>query len=204
MAVKEILLVLIQQLDGAVFTLIAILLAVFVLLYKAGGVVKSFKDFEGKNEKIDDKIDSIKDSLSTIRATTDLLYQAHLKTVGRASPMKLTPLGEEIGGLISVEAKVDSHWEDVKQALEERNPDNPYDIQVVALDIAKSCFETIFTEEERDQIKNIAYQKGLNLLEIYPIIGITIRNKVFKERSMQLEEIDKYDPVQSKQKTEKD
>lgn len=53
---EAIFLALIQQLNGSVFTLIAILLVVFWILYKSGGWVKSYEDFESKSEKFDSKI----------------------------------------------------------------------------------------------------------------------------------------------------
>lgn len=189
---------LIKQLNSAVFTLIAILFVIFWLLYKAGGIVKSYKDFEGKNEKFDNKIDNIKEGLAAIRATTDLLYQAHLSTVKSHSPVSLTPKGEMVSKAISAETKVAEHWKDIKAKLEEKNPTNPYDIQTVAMDIAMECFEKIFTAEEQNQIKTYAFSIGLNLLEVYPIIGIIIRDRLFKERGINVEEVDKFVPSISK------
>lgn len=195
LSMETILLALIQQLNGAVFTLIAILLVSFWLLFKSGGWVKSYGDFEKKSEKFDTKIDTIKDSLSSIKATTDLLYQAHLSTVQAHSPVSLTDRGKEISAAISAELKVNNHWEEIKQAVENKKPTNPYDIQTVSMDIARNCFEKIFTLTEQNEIKTYAFGIGLNLLEIYPILGVIIRDRIFKEKDIKTEEVDRYTPA---------
>lgn len=194
MTMESIFLALIQQLNGAVFTLIAILIVVFWLLYKSGGWVKSYKDFENKSENFDKKIDSIKESIFKIQATTDLLYQEHLSTVKSQSPISLTEIGKEIAVAIKAEEKVNDHWDSIKREVDKHKPDNPYDIQTVSMDIARNCFEKIFNEQERDQIKTHAFKIGINLLEIYPIIGVIIRDRVFKEENILPEEVDKHKP----------
>lgn len=51
-----------------------------------------------------------------------------------------------------------------------------------------------FTEEEKNEIKQHAYKTGLNLLEFFPIIGIIARDKILKERGIDLEEVDSHKP----------
>jgi hypothetical protein len=197
---SAIFLALIQQLNASVFTLILILVIVFWLTYKSGGWVASYDNFENKSEKFDAKIDSIKDSLSKITATTELLYQAHishLNTVKGHSPLSLTPKGEEISKAIDAEAKIVRHWDAIKKKLEAKNPINTYDIQVAAMDIARNCFDEVFTPAEQGEVKTYALKVGLNLLEMYPIIGIIIRNKIFDERNISLGEVDDHNQAVS-------
>jgi hypothetical protein len=189
-------LALIQQLNGAVFTLIVIVILMFYIIYKAGGIITTFRHFERKNDKADTKFDEMTGSLAKIQATTDLLYQAHLSTIQARSPIALSDKGKEIASAIQAEVKINEHWQDIKAKLEEKNPTNPYDIQTVAMDISRDCFDKIFTLEERNQIKTYAFSIGLNLLEIYPIFGVLIRNKIFQERNIPLGDVDKFDPAQ--------
>lgn len=170
-------LLLMQQLNTAVFVLLTILVLAFCLTYKIGGVVNKFKGVEKKTDKFDSSIDSIKDNLSKIGATTELLYKAHLSTIASRSPLDLTGKGQEISKAIFLESKVDQHWDAINKELQKMHSINPYDIQNAAMELAKNCFDAIFTEKERDQIKTYAFQIGIDLLEIYPIIGIIIRNK---------------------------
>jgi hypothetical protein len=92
----------------------------------------------------------------------------------------LRPVGQEISDALSVPAIVNAHWEAISREMAVKNPQNPYDIQGVALAIARNCFDKIFTEEERNKAKTLAFIKGMNLLEIFPVIGIEIRNRVMK------------------------
>ncbi|HEV3244915.1 MAG TPA: hypothetical protein VG102_00990 [Candidatus Paceibacterota bacterium] len=194
----EIVLALIQQLNGAVIILVCIFLIVAFLLYKAGSISTMFGEFKTKNEKIDTKLEGMQASLSEIKATANLLYQAHLKTIGAGSPIKLLALGQEISNTLNVPEKINTHWEAISAEIAKKNPQNPYDIQTVSMAIAKSCFDTIFTEEERNEAKTVAFNKGVNLAEIYAVLGIEIRNRVMKERGLPLDEIDKHDPAKKK------
>ena len=183
-----------KQLNSSVFILITLLLLSFCVVYKAGKIVGSFKIFETKNNKIDDAIHEIKDSLSKVKAITELLYQTHLSTVKNHSPTSLTLKGEEISKTISAESKINSYWISIRNELKKSHLINPYDIQVTALNIAQYCFENFFSEQERNEIKTYAFQMGINLLEIYPIIGIIIRDIYLKEQNISLEDIDKHKP----------
>ena len=195
---ETIILTLIQQLNSSVFILILVLILCILLAYKLGGVVTYFTETKSKNEKIDGKIDTIKDVLARVQATTDLLYQAHLSTVQAHSPIQLTDKGRSIAKAILAEIKVDDHWAAIKEKLEARNPTNAYDVQAVAMDIARDCFEKVFTSAEQNEIKTYAFSIGINLLEIYPIFGVIIRDRIFAERKLALEEVDKHDPKNPK------
>lgn len=185
---------LIDQLNSSVFTLLGLLAVAFWALYKLGGMTKTFHFFENKNKDLDANVEGIKTSLASIKATTDLLYQAHLSTIQSHSPLSLTPIGTGISHDLKMEEKVGIHWPEMKEQIEKRNPLNPYDIQSVSMEIAKTFFETLFTETERNEIKLYAYQKGKNLLEIIPIIGIIVRDRFLKEKGIPTEAIDLHTP----------
>ena len=197
---ENIFLALIDKLNSSVFVLIILLLLAFWVVYRAGKITNSFKNFETKNDKIDAAIYEMKDSLLQVKATTELLYQTHLSTVKSHSPMSLTPKGEEISKAILAELKINNYWTSIRNELQKTHPTNPYDIQVAALGLARYCFDKIFTEQERNEIKTYAFKIGINLLEIYPIIGIIIRDIYFKEQNISLEDIDKHDPLKTSDK----
>lgn len=183
---------LIEQLNGAVFTLLGILIVIFWAIYKLGGLSTKFGKFE--EERIETKKDltEIKKDVAKITATVDLLYQHHLSTIKNRSPLSLTEKGEEISAALNIQEKVAVHWEEIKKKIEEKKPSNSYDIQTVSLDSARDCFESIFTEEDRSEIKQYAFKSGLNLLEFFPIIGIISRDRLLKEKGMDLGEVDKH------------
>lgn len=196
----ELLLKIVEQLNSSVFTLMLILIVFFVLVYKLGGIVKTFDGFKEKNKEAETNIGQIKEILSEIKATTKLLYDAHLKTVSNHSPVSLTSLGENIFKELNIKDKVEKLWSEIKKFIEEKSPINPYDIQTISMEIAKIVFERLFTEEDQNAVKTYAYNKGLNLLEIYPIIGIEIRDRYMSEKNIRYEEIDLSDPAKQKKR----
>jgi hypothetical protein len=186
----SVLLELLKHLNSAVFILVCILAAAFWAIYKLGGITKTFSFFEKKNDNFDKSIDEIKTNLSSIKATTDLLYQSHLSTIQSHSPLSLTAKGIEISNKLKMEDKVAIHWEEIKNEIDQKSPSNPYDIQIVSMELARNCFNHIFTESEKKEIKMYAYQVGVNLLEILPIIGIIVRDKYLLEKGISVSEID--------------
>ena len=186
---------LLEQLNSAVFILVAILLVAFWAIYKMGGLVKTFNFFEKKNEGFDKSIDEMKANIFSIKATTDLLYQSHLSTVQSHSPMSLTEIGKKISAELKMEDKVTNHWEGVKNEIDKKSPSNPYDIQTISMELARNCFEHIFTPSEQSEIKVYAYKSGANLLEILPIIGIIVRDRYLKEKGIPAVDIHAHDPT---------
>ncbi len=179
---------LIQQLNSSVFVLIAILVVVGWLLYKSGGWVQIIKDFTENKDKIDAKIGDIQSNISEIKATTGLLYQAHLSTVKAHSPLSLTVKGKRIAKDLKLRQKIKTHWRDLKKKIRDLTPsNNPYDIQGVCMGMPIECFEKYLTDKEQNEVKTYAYGHGINLLEIYPILGILMRDKYFKEEEIILE-----------------
>jgi hypothetical protein len=193
----EIFLKLIEQLNSSVITLILILAVAFWAVYKLGGIVNEFSGFKEKNSTIDGSIGGIKDSLATIKATTDLLYQAHLTTVKSHSPISLTQKGIDIAKTLVIEQKVANHWDVIRNEIEKRNPSNPYDIQMISMEISRKCFEKVFSLEEQEELKLYAYKSGINLLEIFPIVGVIIRDKFLEYKGIPVDEIDVHKPKEA-------
>lgn len=191
---QEIVLQLIAQLNSSVAILMLLVILAFWATYKLGGILKSFNFFEKNNSKFESNIDTIKNDLSEAKATVNLLYQAHLKTIESHSPINLSEIGKKISSEINAEQIVINHWDEIKSKIDSMNVNNPYDVQTISLDLSKGYLQTILTEDEKSKIKNIAFEKGMNLLQIYPILGVIIRDKILQEKNIKIEDIDKHDP----------
>ena len=185
---------LIEQLNGSVFILTVILMFAFFLTYKIGGVIKSFCGIESRNDKFEKNIDGIKDDLADIKAVNKIIYKHFTDTVKGQSPISLTEKGEKIADKTGLKEKIINHLEKIKSFINIDDLNNPYDIQTESLDKAQKCFENFFTEQEKSKIKLHAYKKGVYLMEIYPIIGVIIRDIILKEKNISINEIDKHNP----------
>lgn len=186
---------LLEQLNSSVFTLLFILGGAFWATYKISGIITHFQILREKNTENDVNICGIKDTLASMKATLDLLYHAHLATVQTKSPLSLSDIGSVIAKDLDIVQKVGTHWNEIVVKIEEKNPSNPYDVQIVAMEGAEQYFSTIFSKEEQEGVKLYAYQHGNNLREITPIIGIIIRDKYLKEKGIATEEIDRHAPI---------
>lgn len=196
----EVFLKLIEQLNSAVFVLIAILVLAFWAIYKVAAMITLFKSFKDERTETKNDLTDIKKDVAKVTATVDLLYQSHLyqsqlPTVKSYSPLSLTDKGKEISGALKLGEKIANHWVEIKNKIEEKKPSNSYDIQTASLDLARDCFETIFTNEERNEMKQYAFKNGLNILEFFPIIGIITRDKFLAERGINLSEVDEHDSI---------
>ncbi|MFH1029647.1 MAG: hypothetical protein V1770_00120 [bacterium] len=191
---SEIIIKLIGQMNISVFVLMLILIFAFWAAYQIGKMVNKFGGFEKERQETRDNLTSIKDNMAKINATVELLYKSHLSTVQTRSPLSLSDLGQKISNDLMLPVKVNDHWEEIKGEITKKNPSNPYDIQVIALDIAKHCFDNFFSIEEKNEIKLYAYNKGINLMEIYPIIGIISRDRILKEMNIPVEQVDDHSP----------
>ncbi len=58
------------------------------------------------------------------------------------------------------------------------------------MDVVRNCFTTLFSQAEQEEIKLFAFKKGIDLLQIFPIIGVLVRDKYLKEQGIAIEEID--------------
>jgi hypothetical protein len=187
---EAIFLKLIDQLNSAVVVLVIVLFIAFWATFKMGSIISLFNSFKEKNKEFDTGIGFIKDNLATIKATTDLLYQAHLSTVKSHSPISLTEIGTNISSALRIEDKVTNHWEVIREEIEKKSPASPYDIQNMALELSRHCFDFIFNDAEKIEIKNYAYSTGINILEIYPIIGVIVRDRYLKEKNIPVTAVD--------------
>lgn len=183
----EILLKLVEQLNSSVFVLLGLLFLAFLAVYKIACMITKFTTFENNNEKTSNTLDSIKDNVAKTNATVDLLYQAHLATLQTKSPVNLSELGKEISNDLLLEEKVNSHWEQIKSKIMQNTSNNPYDIQTSALKVAQDCYDQFFTFEEKEEVKLYAFNKGTDLMQIYPIIGVIARDRILKEMNIELD-----------------
>ena len=191
----EIFLKLIEQLNSAVFVLILVLLVTIWVVWKLSSVVTLFGGYKEERKEVKDDLHQIRKDIAKIEGNVNFVFQKLNPSVQTQSPLNLTDKGKNISRDLNIEAKIAVHWEMIKAKIESKSPANPYDIQNATMEIARDCFDSIFTDTERNDIKLYAYKQGLSLLEIVPIIGIQARDQYFKEKNIDVGEIDKHAPA---------
>ena len=188
---KEVLLVIAQQLNSSVFVLIAILGICFLGVYQIGKWGQKFKDH---GEKIDE---ARKDSERLIRleSKVELIYMntapAPNPMVRAHSPISLTEVGKKVAISIEAENTLEKYYEKLKVQLEKSKPKTAYDIQEAALRMARESIESYLNEDELNTIKDEAFNRGVPVEDVLVILGVLLRNHYLKEKGIPISEIDR-------------
>ncbi len=149
----------IEQLNSSVFVLLLVLAAVGYMLMKIGEWKEKFSHHHNRI----DNLETLSDKVLVISTKVDLIYQhVNPNSMVRAnSPMSLTPTGEETARTINAEDLLTRYYSRLKHEVDDRNPQNAYDIQTESMLVAKNKLKRMMTANEINTIKNAAYQKGV-------------------------------------------
>lgn len=130
---------------------------------------------------INDRIDQIGNKMNRD------LTQAH-------SPVSLTELGKETAEKIGVDKMVARNLSSIVAFLDEQIKDkNAYDIQQFCIETASVYPEKFLLPEDISRLKDFAFNEGKTLYYYGSMIGVIIRDAYFKERNINVQEVDTYD-----------
>lgn len=104
--------------------------------------------------------------------------------------MYITPKGKEISEKLNAEKIFSKYSSKLIAQMEENKPDNAYDIQQIAMSIAKKQMETYFNSEELLAVKDQAFKNGLLTEDVMAIFGILLRDKYLQLKGISLSDID--------------
>lgn len=143
-------------------------------------------------------IDEIRRDLAYIKGTLDIMKRnTNDGYTQRNSPISLTEKGKkevEENGLYDL---VDRNWSVIYQAIEQNVVNkNAYDIQTYCMETPATNPEKFFAESDILIIKELAFKKGLAFMTYTNMLGVIIRDKYFKQKGINIDEVDKHDPHQ--------
>jgi hypothetical protein len=193
----DIILKIIEQLNSAVVVLLMILGAVSWGIFKAGQWSKVFKFHEDKLTKIE----GLADKVLLMGQKIDLIYDNTLgskRPLASMSPINLTAVGNEIVEKIQANAILARCLSWLEKEVEKEAPNSAYDIQMVAMKIAKEKMVTCLNEIELATVKQEAYERGLLIEDIMSVFGILLRNHILNQKGISISEVDKQTPAQTK------
>lgn len=181
---------LIKQLNGSVFTLLALLLAMFWVIYNVGGWAKTFKHHE---DKIKD-LGSLLEKVIRMETKIELIYiNTNRNPVMEArSPISLTDIGNKIVGNIRAEATLDKYFSRMEPEIGLGKVDNAYDIQMEAIKYAKEKMIKFLDANELNVIKTEAFARGMIIEDIMSVFGILIRNRILKNKEIPVSDVDEH------------
>lgn len=204
---------LIQQLNSSVAVLLVILIALFIVIYKAGGLIQKYKDHKERLGKVENDINKIPlveaknailaeriekterlcDEIVAIKTKVDLIYQNTQRnpTVVSNSPIIISKKGAEIAESLDAEKIFSKYSKVLIGEIEKEQPATAYDIQQLAMQIAKEKMETYFNADEIVAVKNQAFENGLLVEDIMAIFGVLLRDAYLELKDIPLSEVDR-------------
>jgi hypothetical protein len=179
-----------EHLNSSVFVLLAVLLVVMFLVYRAGCLSMLFSQHK---EKLD-RFESLNDKMVEVKTKVDLIYQ-HTNPrplVASASPIAITPHGLEISKSVGADAIFARYADRLCAMVEKSSPANAYDIQVTSMDVARDHLMDMLDANEVNTIKNEAFLKGLLVEDILGIFGVLLRDRILADKGIPVAEVDKH------------
>ena len=194
---EKIALQLIEQLNSSVFVLLGIIALAGWALFRLGRWMEVFS----QHDKRLDKVEAIHDKVIALSTKIDLIYNNTnpRSVVTSHSPLALTPLGHDVVQAIDAESLFAKYRNRLFEFVQARCPQgaNAYDIQVAAMNIAKTDFPSMLNADEVNLLKQTAYDKGMLYEDILPVFGIMLRDKVLSDRNIPVVDVDRHDPVKN-------
>lgn len=141
-------------------------------------------------------IDEIRRDLAYIKGSIDMMQRNYTDGyTKRNSPISLTEKGKDEVRNNKLDIIVERNWSTIYDIMEkEVVSKNPYDIQTYCIETAATEPNKFFAESDVLLIKELAYKKGLALMTYTNILGVLIRDKYFRQKGIDIDDVDKHDP----------
>jgi hypothetical protein len=147
------------------------------------------------NEKIN-IIDVLNAKFDVMMQTLQTLTGGKGKSIIQSfSPISLTEYGKELAEELNLEKYISNNWETISKYIKDNSESmNPYDIQQLCMNYVLIEPDTVLSREGHDRVKSMAFILGTAIFDLFQAASILIRDRFFKENSINISEIDRYDP----------
>ncbi len=188
---------LIEELNSSVFILLVLLFATFWGIYKISCLLEKWRFKESELMKLRDDWNS---SIPFIKERVDLLFQRGFpnSAIKTSSPVKLTETGTSIADAINAEGILDKQEATLEKLVNERSPNNAYDLQQGCLRVVEDNIQRLLTIEESEIAKSKSLEYGIPLDNALAIIAVLLRDRLMKKRGWLHSDIDKHGIINKK------
>lgn len=156
---------------------------------KHGSVENSITRIETSIEFMQKSIDSFSQSLQKNKG---LILDQYTQS---KSPLSITEKGQEMSERIGLLDMFEENWNRIMEIIETNSESkNPYDIQQFCIEQSVVFPEKFINEDQLNKIKIDAYNTGISLTSYMKVIAVYARDKYFKEKSINVDDVDIYDP----------
>lgn len=149
---------------------------------KLNGLVDTDKRLEGKVDKVDEKVGNLVGRISRIEGSMKL------SPFGAGSPVRLTPVGEEIIKQSGIGNAADQLKNELMTEIKKKNPQTAYDVQ----EVTKKVFQEFnWGNDNLKKFKDYSFQSGKwTLVDIFEVGAIYFRDIALRELRFRAEDLD--------------
>lgn len=180
------------------FVLSLMILAGWLIHYITRFITKWTCNMEGSKstvDKVESNIDSIRADISYIKGMIGILQANSNPLTQSHSPIGLTEKGKKVAEEMGVVDMISNNWDHISTYIQENTKSkNAYDIQQFCIETATVSIDKFFAPEDVSRFKTFAFNAGQPIAYYGSMIGVLIRDRYFKEKSISVEDVDKHDP----------
>lgn len=150
-------------------------------------------EYKGKVDRSCTDISEIKAEQKEVRdkvIACETLVAERGPVTKRKSPVVLTERGNKVLADSKGNEFVDALYTELKAAVDATSPQTSYDIQ----ESSKRVIAGLKDDPRINPIKEYLFKEGMELDEMFEVLGTYLRDKILKEKGINAEDIDKYDP----------
>lgn len=153
-------------------------------------VVSSFRIGVYKN-KVDTAKDDIKELKTDAKEVRDKVVACETAIfkeplLRKKSPVDLTEKGDKVLAESGGKKFIDDNYPELKKKVEDKNPKTYYDFQ----EYSKSIINEMRSDERLNDVKQYLFKEGMELGNFVEVLGIYLRNLIFKEKKISLDNLD--------------
>lgn len=128
------------------------------------------------------------DQLERCNLNTRLSTLEGRQLTRRNSPVDLTEYGTTVLNKSGGKIFVDENYSELKEKVEEGNPQTSYDIQ----EAARKVIEGLQEDQRLNMVKEFLFKEGMEWKDIVEVLGVYLRNLILDEKHIAREDIDKH------------
>lgn len=169
-----------------------------------GGAAIFLGVYKHKIDNLEKTVDSLeKEVKQTSHDLTEVSTKLDERTISyssrltkRKSPISLSDIGEELLKKSHADQFILEYKDELVQKIREMNPKTAYDVQVDA----KKVVESLQNDEQIIPFKDFAFKEGIDLGDVFIVMGIELRDVALPLLGFKVDDIDKHDPEYKQKK----
>lgn len=163
------------------------------LVVSGASAIATFMIYKEKVKNLEGEVDKFKTEMRDLRdkvITCEVTIRANEPYWRRESPVSLTDRGHALLVESGGREFVDENFEELAQAIEEKDSKTAYDVQ----ENAKVVIDEMQDDDRFIPLKDYLYNEGIEIDNLIMVMALHLRDKVLRKRGWKVSDVDIDDP----------